>query len=386
MALVVLQNVPLAPLTTFKVGGPARFFVEALSESDVINAVSFAREGQHPLFVLGGGSNLLVSDEGFLGLVVRISLRGSEQGLGEKPTSGKRLFRVAAGEDWDTFVAFAVSQDCAGIETLSGIPGTVGGTPVQNVGAYGQEVADTIVSVRALDLETLQIVELDHEACGFAYRTSIFNSSHRGRYIVLKVAYTLTPGGAPRIEYADLKRHFADCRHPTLAQVREAVRGIRHSKGMLIVEGEDDCRSAGSFFKNPIVPNAHYEVIAATAARAGASAAPPRYPAACGHVKLSAAWLIEHAGFPKGYGNGSAGISRRHTLAMVNRGGARASDIIALKDEIQRGVRHTFGVELVPEPVFVGFEHLDAQSSGPSHSTPKPSMPVGSELTDPQNS
>ncbi len=343
------ENVPLAPLTTFQVGGPARWFVEAETEADVRAAVEHAGANSLPLFVLGGGSNLVVSDAGFPGLVLKIALRGIE----EREEGGKQVFDAAAGEDWDAFVARAVSRDCAGIECLSGIPGNVGGTPVQNVGAYGQEVADSIVSLRVLDTASGEAKELSNADAGFTYRTSIFNSSQRGRYIVLRVSYALTPGGKPKIGYADLKNFFAGNPSPTLAQTREAVRQIRLSKAMLIVPGDDDSRSAGSFFKNPIVSQTEYARIAGIAAQH--SLKPPSYPAPDAKVKLAAAWLVEQSGFVKGYTRGPVGISRRHSLAIVNRGGATAADIIALKEEIQKRVFETFGVQLIPEPVFVGF-------------------------------
>lgn len=320
--------------------------MEASTEDELVEGVCFARERHVPLFVLGGGSNLLVSDAGFAGLVLKIELKGVEE-----EQSG--LFNVDAGEDWDGFVRRAVAGDCAGIECLAGIPGTVGGTPVQNVGAYGQEVADTIQRVRALDLQTLKFVDLGREECGFSYRTSIFNTTAKGRYIVARVAYRLVPQGAPRLAYADLKKHFAGhADTPPLIDVYHAVREIRHRKGMLIVEGESDCRSAGSFFKNPVVPAGMLGRIAEQAAVAEVDV--PRYPAGHGLVKLPAAWLLEQSGFTRGFAQGNAGISSRHTLALINRGGASAADVIALRDRIVADVNRRFGIELEPEPVFVG--------------------------------
>jgi len=343
----IQQQVPLAPLTTFKVGGPARYFAEALSEEDVRAAVAEAQTRGWPLFVLGGGSNLVISDAGWPGLVLKIALTG----ISERRDGARMVFDAAAGEDWDGLVAHAVASHCAGIECLSGIPGTVGGTPVQNVGAYGQEVSDTISSVRVLDTSGGKICELPNADSGFAYRTSIFNARERGRYIVLRVTFALVPGGAAHIEYADLKGHFAGrSRPPTLAETREAVRAIRLSKAMLIVPGDDDCHSAGSFFKNPLLTRQAFEQLQA---RAGPI---PNFPAKDGRVKVAAAWLVEHSGFTKGLARGPVGISRKHALAIVNRGGATAADIIALKNQIQRRVLDQFGIQLQPEPVFVGFD------------------------------
>ncbi len=346
------ENIPLSPLTTLGVGGPARYFCNAHSQQDVIEAVAFAQDRGLPLFVLGGGSNLLVADAGFNGLILKIGMRG----LTEHEHAEKRIFDVAAGEDWDNFVAVTVALDCAGIETLSGIPGSVGGTPVQNVGAYGEEVSETITSVSVLEMATGNIRELSNADCGFAYRSSIFNSAEKGKYIVLRVTFLLTPGGKAKLTYADLKKCFANhLGTPSLQEVRDAVRKIRNSKGMLIVHGDPDCKSAGSFFKNPIVPLAGYEDLVHRAARMNITAPPPRYPVDERHVKLPAAWLVEHSGFHKGYLRGPVGISSKHTLALVNRGGATAADIVALKEEVQRGVEEKMGVQLQPEPVFLGF-------------------------------
>ena len=350
--MIIKDNIALAPLTTFNIGGPARYFVDAVSEQDALDAVSVAATAQLPLFVLGGGSNLVVSDAGWPGLVLKISIPGVE--FRDAPAGP--IFVVGAGENWDDFVAFAVSKNCAGVECLSGIPGTVGGTPVQNVGAYGQEVAETITSVRLMEISTGQIMELGRADCGFSYRTSIFNSTQSGRYLVLQVTYELKQGQAPKIEYADLKKYFAArSGSPTLQQARDAVRSIRLSKAMLIVRGDEDCRSAGSFFKNPQVSQPEADRVGAIARQRVPDKPMPQYPAENGMTKLSAAWLVERAGFQRGYSRGPAAISRKHALAIVNRGGAKATDIIALKDEIQKRVLDVWGVTLVPEPVFVGF-------------------------------
>jgi UDP-N-acetylmuramate dehydrogenase len=346
----MLENQPLAPFTTFGIGGPARWFVTAASEDEIAEAAAWARNRGTALFVLGGGSNLLVSDAGFDGLVLHVDLRGIETREG----SGQTIYRVAAGEDWDGFVERAVRENCAGVECLAGIPGTVGGTPVQNVGAYGQEVASVIEIVRAFDLERRIFVEFTAAECGFEYRRSRFNSTDRGRYIVTSVDYRLTPGGAPTLRYADLQRAIQedqkDGSDPSLVEVAAVVRRVRQSKGMLLVEGDPDCRSAGSFFKNPVITEDKAKHIVLTSTNQ-----PQRFPAGPGQVKLPAAWLIEQAGFPKGYQLGAAGISTRHTLALINRGGATAEEIIALASEIAAAVEAKFGIRLNMEPVMVGF-------------------------------
>ncbi len=344
----ILANVPLAPYTTFKIGGAAHWFAEAASEADILEAVNFSRERGLPLFVLGGGSNLLVSDSGFSGLVLHIALRGIREHFDDDTL----VLQAEAGEDWDQLVSHAVSLDCAGIECLAGIPGTVGGTPVQNVGAYGQEVSERINVVRALDLRSGKFVEMSGSECGFAYRQSIFNTSAKGLFIVTRVDYSLTAGGSPTLTYSDLQRHFQSASQPpSLAQVAEAVRTIRRTKGMFLVEGDPDCRSAGSFFKNPVVDWSALERIAAAVPP---EAKIPQYPAEDGKFKLAAAWLVEQAGFSKGYGNGHAGISSRHTLALVNRGGASAAEVLALSEEIVARVEKKFGIWLRREPVLLG--------------------------------
>jgi UDP-N-acetylmuramate dehydrogenase len=352
-SLEIFENIPLAPFTTFGIGGPARWFAEAAGEDEIAEAAAWARDRRLPLFVLGGGTNLLVSDAGFDGLVLRIALRGLFLDS-EEPG----LLRAAAGEPWEDCVQRSLEISWAGLECLSGIPGTVGGTPVQNVGAYGQEVASVIERVRVFDLGERAFRELTAAECGFSYRRSRFNTTDRDRFIVTRVDYRLTPGGAPALRYPELER-AVEAAHPggtaSLAEVAEIVRRIRRSKGMLIVEGDPDCRSAGSFFKNPVVPEPLFREIAARSAEAV-----PHFPAEPGpggelHVKLPAAWLIEQAGFAKGYGQGAAAISSRHTLALTNRGGAQAEEILALAGNIAAAVEQRFGVHLEMEPVKVGF-------------------------------
>ena len=342
----ILENISLAAFTTFGIGGPARWFVEAATEAKILEACDWTHRRGVPLFVLGGGSNVLVADEGFPGLVLHVGMKGIDRD-GE-------LFRASAGEDWDHCVEQTLGANCAGMECLAGIPGTVGGTPVQNVGAYGQEAASVIERVRAFDLKTRQFVEFSNADCGFAYRKSRFNSTDRGRYIVTRVDYRLRENGSPLIQYQDLKAYFADwAKAPTLKETADAVRSIRRSKGMLLVEGDPDCRSAGSFFKNPSVTEDVAEHVRRIAVGAGV---PFRaFPAEGGLVKIPAAWLIEQTGFAKGYERGAAGISSRHTLALINRGGATAKEILALAEKISEAVEARFGIRLQREPELVGF-------------------------------
>lgn len=342
----IRENVALGPLTTLGVGGPARYFVVAETEEQVEQAVAFAAERGLPLFVLGGGSNLLVSDAGFRGLVVQVGIKGVRD-------CGDGRLEVGAGEVWDELVDRTVEAGMQGIECLAGIPGSVGGTPVQNVGAYGQEVAETVERVRAFDRKTLHFVDMDRDACKFRYRKSLFNTDDPERYIVTRVHFRLHPAGTAQVTYGDVKRYFAESpKVPDLKEVAAAVRQIRRGKGMLIVPKDPDCRSAGSFFKNPVVTHRRFgEVIRAAEL---SEAEVPHWAAGDGMTKLSAAWLIERAGFGKGFEDGAAGISSRHTLALINRGGAKAADIERLQARIQDGVRGKFGVELEREPVKLG--------------------------------
>jgi UDP-N-acetylmuramate dehydrogenase len=338
----IVEDVSLGQFTTFGVGGPARYFTVARTEEDVVTAASWAKERGLPMFVLGGGSNLLVRDEGFAGLVVGMGIEGVEALSGG-------VFDVGAGVGWDRFVEMMLYLGMAGVECMAGIPGSVGGTPVQNVGAYGQEVSETIEGVRAFDLKVGEFVELDKAACRFRYRESLFNVDEPGRYVVTRVRFGLRVGGAPTLKYAELKARF-EGQTPTLMEVAHAVREIRRGKGMLIVEGDPDCRSAGSFFKNPVVD----EVVLERVKEAAGGVEVPHWPAGDGRVKLPAAWLLEKAGFVKGYGDGRVGISSRHTLAVVNRGGATFADVERMEGEIVRVVRERFGVGLVREPVVLG--------------------------------
>ncbi|MEO6333967.1 MAG: UDP-N-acetylmuramate dehydrogenase [Pyrinomonadaceae bacterium] len=348
----VQEKMPLAPLTTLQVGGPARFFVRAGTEAEVVAAFKYAYQNKLRVFVLGGGSNVLVSDDGFDGLVIQVALQGIATSATPEPCAEGDVRIIAqAGEDWDQFVKFCVERNLAGLECLSGIPGFVGGTPVQNVGAYGQEVSESICSVRCFDRSTREIVKLTNSECGFSYRTSIFNSTERDRYVVLAVTYALIPNGPPRIAYKDLNEYFSG-REPTLTEAREAVLKIRRSKSMVLDPEDPNSRSAGSFFKNPIVTTEQFEKIAANF-RSGTV---PHFPAGQGSIKIPAAWLIEQSGFSKGYRLGNAGISNNHSLALVNFSDASAAEIVGLKENIQAGVLQKFDILLQPEPVFIGFK------------------------------
>lgn len=343
------ENVTLAPLTTLQIGGPARYFAEASTADEVEEAVAFSQARSLPLFILGGGSNLLISDRGWPGLVLKIGILG----INHVHSHDRAIFEVGSGEDWDGFVAAIVAHRLGGLECLSGIPGSVGGTPVQNVGAYGQEAADTIESVKAFDIKSGEVIELQKEDCGFRYRTSVFNTTERGRYVILQVNFSLKHGTAPHLEYGDLKKYFdGRTSAPTLAETREAVLKIRASKAMLITPNDEDSRSAGSFFKNPVLSAAEHDELLKRAAQKGLVV--PSYPALDSLHKVSAAWLVENSGFSKGFRKGNVGISRKHALAIVNLGGATAAEIVEFKDEIQLQVEQAWRIRLMPEPVFVG--------------------------------
>ncbi len=341
----------------------ARYFADIDHEAQLREALQFAEHSGLSVFVLGGGSNVLMADSGFSGVVIHLVNKGVTF---HKPRKDAALVTAAAGEDWDKFVQQCVARDLAGLECLSGIPGLVGGTPIQNVGAYGQEVSETIVTVRAFDRQSKRVVEMTNEDCHFSYRASVFNTSERDRYIVLSVTYKLKPHGEPALRYADLQKHFAQRKTPpTLQEVRDAVIAIRASKGMVIVPNDPDCQSAGSFFKNPIVT-------AETLAQIEAAALDnvPHFAAAKGLIKIPAAWLIEKAGFPKGYVHGRVGISTKHTLALINRSNATATELLTLVECIQKQVQERFGIALVPEPVWVGLENRT-----PSEAASTPLMP-----------
>jgi UDP-N-acetylmuramate dehydrogenase len=349
---VVTENARLADLTTLRVGGPAARLVTVTTTDDLVDAVREVDDADEPLLVLAGGSNLLISDEGFEGTVVRVATTGVQVESSDL-CSGMSV-RVAAGEPWDDVVRRAVAEGWVGVEALSGVPGSTGATPVQNVGAYGQEVAQTISAVRTWDRREERVRTFAVSECGFGYRTSLFKHDHR--YVVLDVTYQLPFGerSAP-VGYADLAAALGVSlgERVALADAREAVLGLRRARGMVLDAADHDTWSAGSFFTNPILSSAAFARLTARTELAGAGA-PPSYPSESG-TKTSAAWLIERAGFTKGYGlPGPAALSRKHTLALTNRGAASAGDLVVLARAIRDGVAERFGVTLDPEPRLVG--------------------------------
>ncbi len=346
------ENVELARHTTFGVGGPARYWLRCADDESLRRALRWARERRLPVFVLGGGSNLLVSERGFPGLVLCPGGREIEA----REERGEVLVSAAAGVPWDDLVRAAIAAGGAGIEALSGIPGNAGAAPIQNIGAYGQEVAERLERVEVLDRETLKTRSLSVAECGFAYRDSHFKTRWAGRYVVTRVHFRLPQQERAAAAYAELRRHLGleSGQLAELAALRQAVLELRRSKSMLAEATDENGRSAGSFFLNPVVAPELADEVARRYAGHGGGRELPRWPAP-GGIKLSAAWLIEEAGFPRGYGAGKAGLSSRHSLAIVNRGGATASDIVALAREIRAGVAAAFGIVLHPEPILLGF-------------------------------
>ncbi len=346
MADAAPQRLRLAGCTTLRVGGPAGSVVEATTEQDLVDAVAKADENGEPLLLVAGGSNLVVSDDGFPGTVLRIRTTGIDA---EEDTCGGAMVTVAAGESWDALVASAIEREWVGVEALSGIPGSVGATPIQNVGAYGQEVSETIASVRCWDRVARAVRTIAAGDCGFGYRNSRFKENPH-RFVVLSVTFQFRLGdlGAP-VTYAELARTLGVERgqRAPMREVREAVLGLRRGKGMVLDAADHDTWSAGSFFTNPFLTPEQIGRLPAGA---------PRWEQPDGSTKTSAAWLIEQAGFTRGYGSDRVSLSTKHTLALTNRGGATTQDLLTLAEEIQRGVHDRFGIWLVNEPVLVGCE------------------------------
>jgi UDP-N-acetylmuramate dehydrogenase len=342
----VREHVSLAPFTTLQVGGMASRMVEADSDADLVAVLHDAKRRREPVFILGRGSNVVVADAGFPGTVAKPTMRG----IDAKREGDRVLVDVAAGEDWDDLVNRAVDEGWSGIECMSGIPGLVGATPIQNVGAYGQEVSETIVSVRVYDRTAAAFDTLPPEACRFGYRASIFKRNERWVVTSVRFAFAASQDAAP-IRYAELARALSvpTGHRPSTRAVRQAVLALRRAKGMLLEPDDPESVSAGSFFVNPIVSN---EIVDEVARRAGER--PAAFPEAAGRTKLAAAWLVERAGFQKGWSLGNVGVSRKHALALVNRGGATARELLEAATRIRSGVHERFGVLLEPEPVLVG--------------------------------
>lgn len=351
MPMEVQENVELAPYTTMGLGGQARFFARGADLDSLRRALEWATERRLPVLVLGGGSNLVLPDEGYDGLVLQVALRG----VSFVPRQGHMEVRAAAGETWDDLVCRCLDAGLAGIECLSGIPGLVGATPIQNVGAYGQEIAQTLVSIDALDRRTLETQRFTAAECGLAYRYSRFKGPDRDRYIVTAVHLALHPEGIPRIRYPELLRAVgappvvggADALH----QIRRAVLELRRGKSMLVDPQDPDSRSVGSFFVNPVLKTEAFAALEASWAADGDGTPVPSFPAPDG-VKVPAAWLVERAGFARGYARDGAAVSSKHALALVNRG-ATAAAVRRLAADIAAAVHTRFGVALVPEPVIV---------------------------------
>lgn len=351
-APLLRHQVPFAELTTFGVGGPARHLARCEDTPGLRRALRWAREEGLPVFVLGGGSNLLVAENGFPGL----ALMPAGQELKIRGDGDEVLVEAEAGVPWDRAVAAAVEAGGAGLEALSGIPGHAGAAPIQNIGAYGQELAQSLEKIALLDRETLDEREVTAAECGFAYRTSRFKEDWAGRFVITRLHFRLARQERAAVAYPELRRHLGlEPDEPArLADLRRAVLELRRGKSMLADPADPNGRSAGSFFLNPVVAPEAAAAVERRYRERGGGRDMPRWPAGDG-IKLSAAWLIEEAGFPKGYGTGRAGLSARHTLALVNRGGATAAEVLALAREVREGVRVAFGVLLRPEPILLGF-------------------------------
>lgn len=346
------QNIPLAPFTTIRLGGAAQEYIACQTKEDIVSALSYAQEKSLPIHILGGGSNTIFSDKGFTGLVIHIQTKG----ITSQADGDGVLLTAQAGEDWDDVVQYAIERSLTGLECMSGIPGSCGGTPFQNVGAYGAEVAQVIEYVDVLDRETKQPVRFSNKECKFAYRTSRFKDQDRGKYIITAVTFRLTPNKEPDIKYPELAsavQAIAESLPPTLSDVREAVLSLRTKKSMVIRPEDPNSVSCGSFFTNPIIP-----AMLLTEIQSRIPEQIPFYPAGSKSdgtplVKLSAAWLVEHAGFSKGTVYGNVGISENHSLAIINRGGASTNEVLLFAQDIQNAVEQKFSIVLEMEPVVV---------------------------------
>lgn len=350
----IKQNVQLKDFTTLGLGGPAAYFTHVSNEDELEEALDFAGQKQLPVFVLGGGSNVVAHDEGFPGLVLVNEVKG-RAALRDQKTA---ILEVGAGENWDDTVKYAVEQNWQGIECLSGIPGKAGAAPIQNIGAYGQEVASAIQTVRAFDTRTKKWLEFDSGQCEFGYRKSVFNDSQRGRYIITRVTLRLEVNGSPTLIYPDIKDRFPDPKKARLFDIRSFVIETRAKKGMVILPGYERYQSAGSFFKHPVVSREDFKYVLEKMRQKGAGESHRHWywPLPSGEIKLVAAHLIEHAGFERGHRKGNVGISPKHALALVHHGGGTSRELIDLAKEVQENVKDAFGVTLHPEPEFVGFK------------------------------
>lgn len=345
----IRENVDLSHYTTFELGGPARYFCRATTEDELLALLRWSEDSGLPMHVLGAGSNIVIADDGIDALIVQMAGRGMS-------IDGPRV-RMAAGEPWDAAVARTVEAGLAGLECLSGIPGLAGSTPIQNVGAYGQEVGDVIERVIAVDTARHEVVELKPEDCAFEYRSSRFKRTP-GRWIVVRVDFRLRPSGAPTLAYRELKRAIEANAAPTLEDARKTVLRLRRSKSMVRDPHDPNRRSAGSFFTNPIVPTDLADAVTQRALERNIARQPsevPRYPVATpGHTKLAAGWLIERAGIAKGMRRGAVGISTQHALALVHHGGGTTADLLALASDVRQRVFESWGVTLQPEPTLWG--------------------------------
>lgn len=353
--MIIQENIELAGFTTIRLGGPAKYFCSCSSIQEIFDAMEHARKNDLRVHILGGGSNTIFSDKGFDGLIIKINVKG----IAVTEDQDHVLVSVQSGEDWDPFVAYCVDKGYGGMECLSGIPGSVGATPIQNVGAYGQEVKDTIVRVRVLERSTLKEKDLTNTECNFSYRNSIFKYRDRDKYIVVETTFRLKKNGRPTINYPEVMKAIASAvplssladGHESLSAVRNVVLSLRRKKSMVIDPGDVNTRSVGSFFMNPVVTQEEYEHIKKQWVKNGDGSPMPVFETG-GKFKIPAAWLIERSGFQKGHIKNGAGISEHHSLALVNRGGT-AEALLSLAEEIRNGVEHRFSIRLEMEPIIV---------------------------------